>query len=33
VVIVNAEPTDMDRFADALVLGQVAEVLPPLIRA
>ena len=33
VVIVNAEPTDMDRFADALILGQVAEVLPPLIRA
>jgi NAD-dependent deacetylase len=33
VVIVNAESTDMDRFADALVLGQVAEVLPRLIPA
>ena len=31
VVIINAEPTGMDRFADVLVLGSLGEVLPALI--
>lgn len=31
VVIVNGEPTAMDRFADALVIGSLGEVLPALI--
>jgi NAD-dependent deacetylase len=31
VVIVNGEPTKMDRFADALVLGPLGEVLPRLV--
>ena len=33
VVIVNAEPTGMDRFADALVLGSLSELLPELCAA
>jgi NAD-dependent deacetylase len=32
VVIVNAEPTGMDRFADVLILGSLGELLPGLIR-
>jgi NAD-dependent deacetylase len=31
VVIVNAEPTAMDRFADAVLLGQLSELLPALV--
>ncbi len=31
IVIVNGEPTAMDRFADALVLGSLGELLPALI--
>jgi len=30
IVIVNAEPTKMDRFADAVLLGQLADLLPLL---
>lgn len=30
VVIVNGEPTKMDRFADALLLGSLSELLPVL---
>ena len=29
---VTAEPTGMDRFADALLLGQLSEILPALVR-
>jgi len=32
VVIVNAEPTGMDPLADVVLLGQIGEVLPALIR-
>lgn len=31
VVIVNGDPTKMDRLADVVVLGSIAEVLPPLV--
>jgi len=31
VVIVNAEPTGMDALADAVLLGQIGELLPPLV--
>jgi NAD-dependent deacetylase len=31
VVIVNGEPTAMDRFADALLIGSLGELLPKLI--
>ena len=31
VVIVNGEPTGMDRFADAVVIGSIGDVLPSLI--
>jgi NAD-dependent deacetylase len=31
VVIVNGEPTAMDRFADAVLIGSLGEVLPKLI--
>jgi NAD-dependent deacetylase len=31
VVIVNGEPTKMDRFADALLLGSLSEILPQLV--
>ncbi|MEQ1873780.1 MAG: Sir2 family NAD-dependent protein deacetylase [Ilumatobacteraceae bacterium] len=30
VVIVNGEPTKMDRFADAVLLGRLSELLPAL---
>jgi NAD-dependent deacetylase len=33
VVIVNAEPTDMDRLADAVLRGQIKDVLPRLVGA
>ncbi|MEY4231357.1 MAG: NAD-dependent deacetylase [Actinomycetota bacterium] len=32
VVIVNGEPTKMDRFADAVLLGSISELLPTLVR-
>jgi NAD-dependent deacetylase len=31
VVIVNGEPTGMDRFADALLIGSLGDLLPALI--
>ncbi len=31
VVIVNGEPTSMDRFADAVLIGSLGELLPALI--
>jgi NAD-dependent protein deacetylase/lipoamidase len=31
VVILNAEPTDMDRLADAVLRGQIADILPKLV--
>jgi NAD-dependent deacetylase len=31
VVIVNAEPTEMDQLADAVLSGPISEVLPRLI--
>jgi NAD-dependent deacetylase len=31
VVIVNAEPTEMDQLADAVLTGSISEVLPRLI--
>ena len=31
VVIVNGEPTKMDRYADALLLGPLSELLPALL--
>jgi NAD-dependent deacetylase len=31
VVIVNAEPTDMDRLADAVLRGQISALLPRLV--
>jgi NAD-dependent deacetylase len=31
VVIVNGEPTGMDRFADALLIGALGDLLPALI--
>lgn len=30
VIIVNGEPTKMDRFADAVLLGPLSELLPAL---
>jgi NAD-dependent deacetylase len=33
VIIVNAEPTGMDRHADAVLLGQLSELLPALVAA
>ena len=33
VVIVNGEPTKMDRYADAVLLGQISELLPSLVGA
>jgi NAD-dependent deacetylase len=32
IVIVNGEPTSMDRFADALLIGPLGELLPSLIQ-
>jgi NAD-dependent deacetylase len=31
IVIVNGEPTGMDRFADALLIGSLGDLLPALI--
>lgn len=31
IVIVNGDETAMDRYADALLLGRIADILPPLI--
>ena len=31
VVIVNAEPTDMDRLADVVLRGQIKDILPRLV--
>ena len=31
VIIVNAESTGMDRYADAVLLGQLSELLPALV--
>ena len=31
VVIVNGQPTNMDRYADEVVLGSISEVLPAII--
>ena len=33
VVIVNAEPTEMDQLADALLRGSISEILPRLVGA
>jgi NAD-dependent deacetylase len=33
VVIVNAEPTEMDSLADVLVRGSISEVLPRMLRS
>jgi NAD-dependent deacetylase len=33
VVIVNAEPTQFDDLADAVVRGSISEVLPDIIRS
>jgi NAD-dependent deacetylase len=32
VVIVNAEPTEMDELADAVLRGSISELLPPLVQ-
>jgi NAD-dependent deacetylase len=31
VVIVNAEPTGMDRYADAVLLGELSALLPAIV--
>jgi NAD-dependent SIR2 family protein deacetylase len=31
VVILNAEPTEMDELADAVLRGSISEVLPRLV--
>jgi NAD-dependent deacetylase len=31
VVIVNGEPTKMDRFADAVLVGSISEILPAIV--
>jgi NAD-dependent deacetylase len=31
IVIVNAEPTEMDELADAVLRGSISEILPALI--
>jgi NAD-dependent SIR2 family protein deacetylase len=31
VIIVNAEPTEMDALADAVLRGAIGEILPRLI--
>ncbi|HSQ01334.1 MAG TPA: NAD-dependent deacylase [Candidatus Dormibacteraeota bacterium] len=33
VVIVNAEPTEMDEIADAVLRGSISDILPRLVRA
>jgi hypothetical protein len=30
-VIINAEPTEMDDIADAVLRGPIGELLPPLV--
>ncbi len=32
VVIVNGQPTEMDRHADHVLIGQIADILPRLVR-
>jgi NAD-dependent deacetylase len=32
VIIVNGEPTNMDRYADQVLLGQLSELLPAICR-
>jgi NAD-dependent protein deacetylase/lipoamidase len=32
VVIVNAEPTEMDELADAVLRGSISQLLPPLVQ-
>ena len=32
VIIVNGQPTEMDRHADHLLIGQIADILPALVR-
>ena len=31
VIIVNGQPTEMDRHADHLLIGQIADILPALV--
>jgi NAD-dependent deacetylase len=31
IVIVNAEPTEMDHLADAVLRGQIGEILPAIV--
>ena len=31
IVIVNAEPTDMDALADAILRGSISEIVPRLV--
>jgi NAD-dependent deacetylase len=33
IVIVNAQPTEMDELADAVIRGQIGEILPVLVGA
>jgi NAD-dependent deacetylase len=33
VVILNAEPTEMDEIADAVLRGSISDILPRLVRA
>jgi NAD-dependent protein deacetylase/lipoamidase len=33
IVIVNAEPTEMDEIADAVLRGSISDILPRLVRA
>ncbi len=33
VIIVNGQPTEMDRHADHLLIGQIADILPTLVGA
>jgi len=33
VVIVNAEPTEMDSLADAVLRGSISEIFPQIVRA
>jgi len=31
VVIINAEPTDMDELADVVLRGPISSLLPPMV--
>ena len=31
IVILNAEPTEMDELADAVIRGQIGQILPRLV--